>query len=173
MAAQKRRINELTAGEIDPVVQSLIPFVAALDREDEKTAAVVEAIESLFFKLKQSSVRRSSSSCACIHIQRQLSRLVAPFALRTGYVCAHQHQRAPSIATVLDLQELRIFPYGLEFKDDAARAFARQRGGQEVGSNFLTLVNTKALISLVRKHMSTAVRRSLAHQSTITRVLTS
>lgn len=69
MAAQKRRINELTAGEIDPVVQSLIPFVAALDREDEKTAAVVEAIESLFFKLKQSSVRRSSSSCACIHIQ--------------------------------------------------------------------------------------------------------
>ncbi|KAM5539983.1 hypothetical protein V8D89_006486 [Ganoderma adspersum] len=119
MASQKRRINELTAGEIDPVVQSLIPFVAALDREDEKTAAVVEAIESLFFKLKQSS-------------------------------------RAPSIATVLDLQELRIFPYGLEFKDDAARALVRQRGREEVGSNFLTLVNTKALISLVRKHMSTA-----------------
>lgn len=86
MAGQKRRINELTTGEIDPVVQSLIPFVAALDREDERTAAVVEAIESLFSKLKQSSVRRSSSLCVCNHFQHQLSSLVDSFALRTVYV---------------------------------------------------------------------------------------
>ena len=59
MAGQKRRINELTAVEIDPVVQSLVPFVAGLDRDDEKTAGVVEAIENLFFKLKQGSVRKS------------------------------------------------------------------------------------------------------------------
>lgn len=59
---------------------------------------------------------------------------------------------------MLDLQELQIFPYGLEFKDEAARALVCRRGGEEVGNNFLTLANTKALISLVRKHMSTAVR---------------
>ena len=59
MAGQKRRINELTAVEIDPVVQSLVPFVAGLDRDDEKTAGVVEAIENLFSKLKQGSVRKS------------------------------------------------------------------------------------------------------------------
>ena len=73
---------------------------------------------------------------------------------------------------MLDLQELRIFPYGLEFKDEAAKALVRQLGGQEAGNNFLTLANTKALISLVRKHMSTAVRRSLADYCITTRVLT-
>ncbi|TBU29777.1 hypothetical protein BD309DRAFT_654178 [Dichomitus squalens] len=119
MPGQKRRINELTAVEIDPIVQSLVPFVAGLDRDDESTAGVVEAIESLFSKLKRGS-------------------------------------RAPSIATVLDLQELRIYPYGLDFKEDAAKGLARQRGAEEVDNNFLTLANTKALFRLVRKHMSTA-----------------
>ena len=68
-------------------------------------------------------------------------------------------QRAPSIATALDLQENHIYPYGLEFKDDAARASVRERGAQEIENNVLTLANTKSLISLVRKHMSRAVRR--------------
>lgn len=66
-------------------------------------------------------------------------------------------QRAPSIATALDLQESHIYPYGLEFKDDALQAL-RKRGAQEVENSFLTLSNTKSLISLVRKHMSRAVR---------------
>ena len=76
----------------------------------------------------------------------------------------HALQRAPSIATVLDLQELRIYPYGLEFKDDAAEGLARQRGAEEVDNNFLTLANARALVKLVRKHMSTAVRLSLASE---------
>ncbi|RDX46782.1 hypothetical protein OH76DRAFT_1355485 [Lentinus brumalis] len=119
MTSHKRKVTELSAGDVDPVIQSLVPFMASLDRDDERTAGVVDMIESLFFKLKQGS-------------------------------------RAPSIATALDLQENHIYPYGLEFKDDTAKALVRQRGAQEVDNNILTLSNTKALISLVRKHMSRA-----------------
>ena len=55
----KRTISELTAGDVDPVVHALLPFVTGLDRDDERTAGVVEAIESLFSKLKQGLVRLS------------------------------------------------------------------------------------------------------------------
>ncbi|KAH9932090.1 uncharacterized protein BXZ73DRAFT_90022 [Epithele typhae] len=106
---------------------ALVPLVAGLDRDDPRTATVVEAIENLFASLKAPS-------------------------------------RAPSLAptTVLDLQDQRIYPYGLNFKDADAEAQARARGaddsklpssdGSEAG--FMTLSNTKALLSLVRKHMS-------------------
>ena len=57
----KRTISELTAGDVDPVVHALLPFVTGLDRDDERTASVVEAIESLFSKLKQGSVCLSHS----------------------------------------------------------------------------------------------------------------
>ncbi|KAI0756420.1 hypothetical protein C8Q80DRAFT_1278262 [Daedaleopsis nitida] len=117
--AGQRRVADLTANDVDPVIHSLVPFMASLDRDDERTAGVVEIIESLFSKLKQGS-------------------------------------RAPSIATALDLQENHIYPYGLEFKDDAGKALVRERGAQEIESNFLTHANTKRLISLVRKHMSRA-----------------
>ena len=43
--------------DVDPVVHALLPLVAGLDRDDERTAGVVDAIEGLFLKLKQSSVR--------------------------------------------------------------------------------------------------------------------
>ena len=52
----KRTISDLTPNDVDPVVHALLPLVASLDRDDERTAGVVEAIESLFFKLKQGSV---------------------------------------------------------------------------------------------------------------------
>lgn len=55
--ASQRRVTDLTANDIDPVIHALVPFVASLDRDDERTAGVVEVIESLFSKLKQGSVR--------------------------------------------------------------------------------------------------------------------
>ena len=60
MAGQRRRVADLTANDIDPVIHSLIPLVASLDRDDERTAGVVDTIESLFTKLKQGSVRATS-----------------------------------------------------------------------------------------------------------------
>ena len=62
MASHKRKVTDLTAGDVDPVIQSLVPFMASLDRDDERTAGVVDMIESLFFKLKQGSVRYNSPS---------------------------------------------------------------------------------------------------------------
>ncbi len=56
MTSHKRKVTELSAGDVDPVIQSLVPFMASLDRDDERTAGVVDMIESLFFKLKQGSV---------------------------------------------------------------------------------------------------------------------
>ena len=63
---------------------------------------------------------------------------------------------------MLDLQDQRIYPYGLGFKDDAARTLARQRGAEQPATEgpdkFMSLANTRALVSLVRKHMSLTVR---------------
>ena len=52
----KRTIADLTASDVDPVMHALLPFVAGLDRDDDRTAGVVDAVEHLFLKLKQTSV---------------------------------------------------------------------------------------------------------------------
>ena len=165
----KRTVAELTADDVDPIVHALLPLVAGLDRDDERTAGVVDAIEGLFLKLKQGSVRtcvagslRGPGGGRWPRPVQTLIYLHRPDA-RPPRTPSHT-QRAPSLpGTVLDLQDQRIYPYGLGFKDDAARGAARQRGAEDPPTldgpgRFMTLANTKALVALVRKHMSLTVR---------------